>query len=176
MPRAGKSVTIPAVSRRSVSPAAVAVYLGLLAFHVAHILEEIGGRFFLLDKLGFPAFAAVNWALFCLSLGIFYFWLTGRRWARPLSLIYAGVMVLNGIGHNIMTLVTGRYRGGYAGGFSGIGLAFSGLWLLALLLRRDTGDGPKLRGSSQRPPIQLIENKQVVVKSRFSVDFSAEML
>jgi len=143
--------------RRSAGTSEVAAFLGLLAFHVAHILEEIAGGFFLRDRLGLPAFAAVNGVLFCFSLGLFYFWLTGSRWARPLSALYAGVMVLNGIGHNVLTLATGRYRGGFAGGFSGIGLAVSGLWLLSLLRRTDPGGRAKNGRPGSGPRSQAIE-------------------
>jgi hypothetical protein len=120
-------------------PVAVAAYLSLLGFHVAHILEEIAGRFFVFRRLGPAAFAAANWALFCVPLVFFYFWLGGRRWARRMSLLYAGFMVLNGLGHIVMTLATGRYLDGYAGGFSGIGLAVSGTILFRSLLRKDQG-------------------------------------
>jgi hypothetical protein len=143
--------------RRSPRSSEVAAFLALLGFHVAHVLEEIAGGFFLRDKLGLPAFAAVNGALFCLSLGIFYFWLTGHRWARPLSALYAGVMVLNGIGHNVLTLATGRYRGGYAGGFSGIGLVLSGLWLLSLLRRWGPGGRPETGRPDSGPGSQADE-------------------
>lgn len=115
---------------------AVIAFLSLLAFHVAHVFEEVLGGFVVLQRLGLFRFLVVNWALFCIPLILFYFWLLGRRWARGLSALYAVVMVLNGIGHNVMTLVTGRYVGGYAGGFSGIGLAVSGVVLLLLLRRR----------------------------------------
>ena len=114
---------------------AVVAYLALLAFHVAHILEETLGRFVVLHKLGPVGFAAANWALYCIPLVFFYFWLTGRRWAHRMSLLYAGVMVLNGLGHNVMTLATGRYIDGYAGGYSGIGLALAGAVLIRFLLR-----------------------------------------
>jgi hypothetical protein len=35
-------------------------------------------------------------------------------------------MVLNGIGHNVATILTGRYFGGFAGCFTGIGLIILG--------------------------------------------------
>ena len=116
---------------------AVIAYLSLLAFHVAHVLEEIYGGFIVLDMLGLGRFLAVNWVLFCLPLGFFYFWLIGRRWAHRMSILYAGFMVLNGLGHNAMTLAKGRYFNGFAGGFSGIGLIISGLFLIFVLCRKD---------------------------------------
>jgi hypothetical protein len=107
-------------------PRAIAAFLGLLAFHVAHVFEEIYGRFVALHKLGLAGFLAANWALFCVPIVILYFWLRGRRWALRLSAVYAGFMVLNGLGHIVMTLATGRYLDGYAGGLSGFGLIVTG--------------------------------------------------
>lgn len=118
---------------------AVIAYLSLLAFHVAHILEEILGGFIVLHKLGLTRFMVGNWVLFCVPMTFFYCWLLGRPWARRMSVLYAGFMILNGIGHNVMTLATGRYVDGYAGGFSGIGLAVSGMFLLIYLLRKPSG-------------------------------------
>lgn len=129
----------PIPVRPAAGSGAVVAYLSLLSFHVAHILEEILGRFVVLQKLGPVRFAAVNWGLFLIPVVFFYFWLAGRRWARRTSVLYAGLMVLNGVGHNIMTLATGRYLDGYAGGFSGIGLAVSGTILIRSLLRKDPG-------------------------------------
>lgn len=112
----------------------IALYLLLLVFHVAHVFEEIWGRFWLIAR--FPdlgIFLAVNWLLFCIPVVFFYFFLRGKRWASLVSLVYAAIMVLNGLGHNLATLITGKYFGGYAGGFSGIGLALSGLPLIYYL-------------------------------------------
>jgi len=123
---------------------AVIVYLSLLAFHVAHVFEEVLGNFVVLQKLGLFRFLVVNGALFCVPMTFFYFWLIGRRWAHGMSTLYAGFMVLNGVGHNVMTLATGRYVGGYAGGFSGIGLAISGLILIVFLRGSVPGRSAKL--------------------------------
>ena len=123
----------------SVDPRAVRAYLGLIVFHVAHILEEVFGNFVVLRRLGLGAFLAVNWVLLCLLAAVFYFWLLGRRWAYWMSVLYAGFMVLNGLGHNVMTLATGRYFDGYAGGFSGLGLAVWGLLLLTSIRRKEPG-------------------------------------
>ena len=46
------------------------------------------------------------------------------RRAYHLSIIYAGIMILNGVGHDIATIVTGRYSGGFAGGYTDIELLF----------------------------------------------------
>jgi hypothetical protein len=129
------------LSRTDIRPRAIAAYLSLIAFHAAHVLEEVFGRFVVLHRLGLAGFLAANWALFCLPLGVFYFWLAGRRWARAMSVLYAGLMVLNGLGHNVMTLATGRYFDGYAGGFSGLGLIASGALLLRALRPQEPAEG-----------------------------------
>jgi hypothetical protein len=99
----------------------------MLAGHVAHILEEIWGRFWLIDAFyGVGWFLVLNWVLFCIPVGFFYFVLHEKRWAFYLSIIYAGIMILNGVGHNIATIVTGSYFGGFAGGYTGIGLLLIG--------------------------------------------------
>lgn len=47
--------------------------------------------------------------------------------------LYANVMILNGVGHGLATLITGRYFDGFAGGITGIGLAVFGvLYLFSL--------------------------------------------
>ena len=122
-------------------PQALAAYLSLIAFHAAHVLEEVFGRFVALHRLGLAAFLAANWVLFCVPLLLLYFWLAGRRWARALSVFYAGVMVLNGFGHNVMPLATGRYFDGYAGGFSGLGLIVAGAFLIRALRPEKPGKG-----------------------------------
>ena len=105
----------------------VLFYLVMLVGHVAHFLEEIWGRFWLIDAFfGLGWFLVANWVLFCIPVGVFYFVLQNKRWAFYLSMIYAGFMTLNGVGHNIATIVTGRYFGGFAGGYTGIGLLLIG--------------------------------------------------
>ena len=102
-------------------------YLLMLVGHVAHILEEAWGRFWLMDAFyGLGWFLVANWVLFCIPVVFFYFVLHEKRWAFCLSMIYAGIMILNGVGHNIATIVTGRYFGGFVGGYTGIGLLLIG--------------------------------------------------
>lgn len=111
----------------------VPVYLLMLAAHVAHILEETWGDFWLMDRLGASAWVAANWVLFCVPVALFYFVLRGRRWAYTLSTVYAGVMIANGLGHNIATLVSRRYFDGFAGAYSGIALIVVGVPMIHLL-------------------------------------------
>jgi hypothetical protein len=89
----------------------------MLVGHVAHIFEETWGRFFLIDSaFGLGWFLVTNWVLF------FYFVLNDKPWAYYMSMVYAGIMFLNGFVHNIATIVTGKYFNGFAGGYTGIGL------------------------------------------------------
>lgn len=115
----------------------VIFYLLMLVGHVAHVFEEVWGRFWLMDAVyGMGWFLVVNWVLFCIPTAIFYFVLQEKRWAYYLGMIYAGIMIANGIGHNAATILTGRYFGGFAGGYTGIGLALAGLPMLYYLWNR----------------------------------------
>ncbi|MBN1573090.1 MAG: hypothetical protein JW984_07840 [Deltaproteobacteria bacterium] len=109
-------------------------YLLLLFFHVGHVLEEAWGGFRVIGIIGIEWFLAVNWLLFSIPVVIFYFILEKRRWAYLLGMIYGAVMTLNGIGHNIVTIVTDRYFGFAAGGFTGIGLILTGIPLVYYLM------------------------------------------
>ena len=118
----------------------IPVYLLMLVVHVGHVLEEIWGRFWIMNAvLGLGWFLIVNWILFCIPVALFYGVLRGKYWAYALSMVYAAIMILNGLGHNLATLVTGRYRDGFAGGVTGIGLILIGLPLL-YLLRKEKPD------------------------------------
>lgn len=109
----------------------IALYLALLAFHIAHVFEEIWGRFWLMNAVfGLGWYLIGNWLLFCLPMIVFYFFLLRKPWAGKLSMLYAAFMVLNGVGHNIATLITGKYFDGFAGGFSGTGLILCGVPLI----------------------------------------------
>lgn len=115
---------------------AVFFYLLMLLAHVAHVFEEIWGRFWILPRIGLAGFLAVNWVLFLVPVAFLFFILNRKRWAYGLGLLYAGFMGLQGLGHNIATIVTGRYFDGFAGGFSGIAL-FVLAWPLILSLRKE---------------------------------------
>ena len=101
----------------------VVFYLLMLVGHVAHIFEETWGRFWLIDStFGLGWFLVTNWVLFCIPVVFFYFVLNDKPWAYYMSMVYAGIMFLNGFVHNIATIVTGKYFSGFAGGYTGIGL------------------------------------------------------
>lgn len=113
----------------------VICFLLMLITHVAHVFEETLGRFWILNKVGLGFFLTINCALFCIPVVIFYFVLNKYHWAYKLSLVYAAFMVLQGIGHNVETIISGRYFDGFAGGYSGIGLAVIGSALIYYLLK-----------------------------------------
>jgi hypothetical protein len=101
---------------------AVLFYLLMLLAHTAHVFEEVWARFWILQKIGLAGFLAVNWVLFSIPVALLYFILRRKRWAFQLGILYAGFMGVQGFGHNIATIVTGRYFDGYAGGFTGIAM------------------------------------------------------
>jgi hypothetical protein len=110
-------------------------YLSMLLTHLAHVFEEILGRFWLLNKFGLGWYLAGNWLLFCIPVILFYFVLNDKPWAYKLSVVYAGFMGLQGIGHNIATIVTGKYINGYAGGYSGIVLLIISIPMIYYLVK-----------------------------------------
>ncbi len=111
----------------------LALYLLMLLAHQAHVVEETWGRFFLVEVYGLGLYLALNWLLFCIPVGLLFFVLVDRPRAYTLSLIYAGFMALQGIGHNVVTIVTGRYFDGFAGGLTGIALLVLGSLLFRAL-------------------------------------------
>ena len=70
--------------------------------------------------------------LLALPLIVFFYILGNYRPAFLMGQIYAVVMVLNGLGHGLATLITGRY-GEFAGGVSGVGLIVFGLFAASSL-------------------------------------------
>jgi hypothetical protein len=112
----------------------IPLYLVMLLGHMAHILEEIWGRFWLIRGVfGLGWYLIGNWILLSIPVALFYFLLTGRRLAYVLSIVYVSIMIANGLGHNIATLVSGKYFDGYAGGYTGVGLVLVGLPLVHFL-------------------------------------------
>jgi hypothetical protein len=116
--RTGKNLTIP-------------LFLTMLLLHMGHVFEEIWGRFWIINAFyGLGGFLVANWVLLCISVVIFYYYLQRQHWAVIMSLVCAAVMIINGFGHNLATLVTGKYFEGYAGGYTGVGLMLVGLFLI----------------------------------------------
>jgi hypothetical protein len=119
----------------SIKRSIILLYLMVIVFHVAHIMEEVWGQFLLIRMLGgLSIFLLINWILLLIPMFLFYFVILDKKWAYYLSVVYVVIMIVNGIGHNIGTLISRRYFNGYAGGFSGFGLVLSGIPLLYFLL------------------------------------------
>jgi hypothetical protein len=111
------------VRGRKVIPA----FLLMLAAHVAHVFEEAWGSFVAISVLGnLGLFLILNWVMICLILLLFWKVLLERRWAYRLGIVYAALMIVNGIVHNVGVIVTGEYSGGFAGSLSGIALIIVG--------------------------------------------------
>lgn len=117
----------------------IVFYLLMLLNHIAHVFEETWARFWILNKVGLGLFLIINWMLFFVPVVLFFYVLNNKRWAYKLSIIYAAFMVLQGIGHNIATIVTGRYFDGFAGGFTGIGLVVIGIPMMYYLFKSIPG-------------------------------------
>ena len=113
----------------------VIFYLLMLVNHVAHVFEEIWGRFWLIGKVGFGLYLLINWLLLCIPVILFYFVLHHKRLAYKLSIIYTAFMALQGIGHSVASIITGKYFNGFAGGSTGIGLFVIGSALAYYLLK-----------------------------------------
>ena len=109
-------------------------YLLLIVNHVAHVFEEVWGRFWILNEVGLWIYLTINLVLFCIPVLLFYFVLNDKRWSYKLSIVYVGFMVLQGIDHNVATIITGRYTDGFAGGYTGIGLIIIGFAMIYYLL------------------------------------------
>jgi len=129
----------------------VLLYLLMLVCQIAHVFEEIWGRFWLMNTFhSLGLFLLANWVLFCIPVAFFYFVLCERRWAYHLSMIYAGIMILNGLGHNVGLVATGRYFDGFAGGYTGIALVLVGPAMIYYLCKEMPSNQPKRGVESRR--------------------------
>jgi hypothetical protein len=113
----------------------IALYLCLMIFQVAHVFEEIYGNFRVIAILGPLSFMILNWVFISIPAAIFYFILIGKRWAYYCGIIYAVVLILNGLAHNIGLIITRQYYGGVAGSFTALAFLVIGP-LLVLQLRK----------------------------------------
>jgi hypothetical protein len=110
-------------------------YLLMLLAHIAHVLEEVWGRFWILNKIGLGVYLAGNAALFAIPIALLYGVMQRKRLAFQLSIVYAAFMGLQGIGHNVATIVSGRYHGGFAGGITGIAMLLISWPLIRQLIK-----------------------------------------
>lgn len=115
----------------------IPLYLMMIAGHIAHVFEEVWGRFWLMNAVyGLGWYLVANWVLFCIPLVLLYFIIREKRRAYYLSILYGVIMIANGFGHNVATLLTRRYFDGFAGGFTGIGLILVGIPFIYSLWRK----------------------------------------
>lgn len=115
-------------------------FLGLYFFHVLHVLEEFWGNFRAVRIMGGELFLGLNIFFLALPLAAFVFILEDSRLAIRFGWIYAGGMILNGIGHGLALMISGRFFGFAAGAGSGLGLIIFG-WLTF----RETSNLPALK-------------------------------
>jgi hypothetical protein len=127
------------------------LFLMLLAVHVAHVLEEVWGRFQPIERIfGLGWFLAVNWVLLAAPMTVFLLVLSKKRPAYILGMFYAGGMAANGLGHNIALAVTGRYFGGFAGSFSGLAMMVLGVILARALFEEMRTIMPRRKSASAK--------------------------
>ena len=114
----------------------IVLYLFMLAFHVAHVFEEVYGRFWILNSVGLKWFLIINWILFLFPLLFFYLLLAGYKLSIYLGMLYSLIMIINGLMHNTAYFVTGKYFDGFAGGITGIFLILTGIPLFFNLKKK----------------------------------------
>mgnify|MGYP001590909522 CR=1 FL=1 len=110
----------------------ILLFATLLFLQVMHILEEIFGNAWFIEDMygGLRNFVLVMVMGFIISLFIFYFVVKNKKLAYPLSLVYASIVILDGLIHIIETLVLKKYFNGSAGLFTGIFFVIVGPMLI----------------------------------------------
>lgn len=117
----------------------VRLYVLLTVIYLAHVCEEAVGRFLAVNILGGLApYLVINAVILVVVVVILHYLLIGRRRGYVAALGYAAVMILNGAGHIIGWGVTGRYRDGFAGAYTGVGYLLIGPWLVYYLWKEIT--------------------------------------
>ena len=104
----------------------------LLFLQIAHNLEEIFGNAWFIESMygGLRNFVLIMIILFIIPLIIFYFVVNNKKAAYPLALIYACIMILDGLIHIIETFIFKKYFNGSAGLFTGIFFIIIGTMLV----------------------------------------------
>ena len=113
----------------------IPLFFIMLGLQVAQVFEQIYGWFWGYQVLGTGLFLLINLAWYFVPLFLLYNLLKPKRWAFILSIVYASVMVVTGLGAFILLLITRDYYGGFAGAFSGLVIAIVGIPLLTELRR-----------------------------------------
>ena len=95
----------------------ISLYLAMLLAHAAHVFEETWGNFRLVRILGLGRYLLGNWILYSIPFIILYYLIKGKIWAYYLGFVYAVIMILNGLGHNVAYILTRKYFGAFADNF-----------------------------------------------------------
>ena len=107
----------------------------LLILHLAHIIEEIFGNAWFIEKFygGINNFIIITGILFLISLLFCYLFIINAKFSFYLIFIYSVILILDGFDHIIEIIVLKKYFNGVAGVFTGIGFIIIGLLFLRSL-------------------------------------------
>ena len=111
----------------------------LLFLHVLHILEEILGRAWFIDGMygGLKNFIIWMAVLFVIPLVFFYLALN-KKISPYYIILYAGVMIIDGLTHIVEFIISKKYFDGSAGLYTGIGFIIVGIPLIYNLKKENT--------------------------------------
>ena len=107
---------------------AVLVFALLLLAHLIHVFEEAFGKAYFIEGLynGLSNFLIINFSLLLIPIILLYFVFLKKKIAYYFSIIYAGIMIVDGLDHVI------RW---YAGFYSGFALIVLGVFLVYYLYK-----------------------------------------
>ena len=113
----------------------ILLLLLLLFLHLAHIIEEILGNAWFIEKVygGINNFIIIMSVLYLISFLFFYLFIRNVRFSFYLIFIYIVILILDGIDHIIEIIVLRKYFDGAAGVFTGIGFIIIGFLSLYYL-------------------------------------------
>ncbi len=106
----------------------VLVFALLLVTHLIHIIEEVMGNAYFIESLykSLTNFLIINIILLVIPIILLYFVFLKKKIAYYFSIIYAGIMIVDGLDHVI------RW---YAGFYSGFALIVLGVFLVYYLYK-----------------------------------------
>ena len=113
----------------------ILLLLLLLFLHLAHIIEEIFGNAWFIEKVygGINNFIIIMSILYLISFLFFYLFISHVKFSFYLIFIYIAILIFDGFDHIIEILVLKKYFDGAAGVFTGIGFIIIGFLSLYYL-------------------------------------------
>ena len=110
----------------------------LLLIHLAHIIEEIFGNAWFIEKIygGINNFIIIMSILYLISFFFFYLFLNNVRFSFYLIFVYIVILILDGFDHIIEIIILKKYFDGAAGVFTGIVFIIIGFLSLYYLKER----------------------------------------